>query len=267
LHFEFEGYSPERHHLLTRTAADRQQLANKIAALSADGHSQREISDLLGISLATVNRLLRCADMLMRGCADDEGCADMQMRECADEKAAAPCDSLPGEGREGFSQPGITYEEWPDTEDPTTQVIQPPPMTNDVMTNDPPKYPTEKAAAPCDSLPGEGREGFSQPGITYEEWPDTEHPTKQVIQPPPMTNDVMPNDKKAIPKPFWGMKTSVIDMALTPELLDHILRTTARDNSIRQKGSDTFNKPNPPANTKTNDGGQSAISGIPRWKL
>ncbi len=154
LHFEFEGYSPERHHLLTRTAADRQQLANKIATLAADGHSQREISDQLGISLATVNRLIRCADMRMRGCADEEKCADMQMRECADEKAAAPCDSLPGEGREGFSQPGITYEEWPDTEHPTTQVIQPPPMTNDVMPNDPPKYPTEKAAALCDSLPG-----------------------------------------------------------------------------------------------------------------
>ena len=49
-----------------------------------------------------------------------------------------------------------------------------------------------------------------------------------------MTNDVMTNDKKAIPKPYWGMKTSVIDMALTPELLDHILRTNALENSIRE---------------------------------
>jgi len=76
LHFEFEGYSHERHHLLTRTAADRQQLANKIAALSADGHSQREISDQLGISLATVNRLIRCVLHVpdaMPECADEDG--------------------------------------------------------------------------------------------------------------------------------------------------------------------------------------------------
>ncbi len=114
LHFQFEGNSPERHHLLTRTAADRRKLAHEIAALSANGHSQREISNQLGVGLATVNRLLRCADMRMRGCADEEKCADMQMRGCADEEGYA--DAL--------------------------------------MTNAPPKYPDEKAAAPCDSLLG-----------------------------------------------------------------------------------------------------------------
>jgi len=216
LHFTFEGSSPERHHLLTRTAADRRQLAHEIAALSAKGLSQREISNQLGVGLATVNRLLHgCADMQMRGCADEERCADPLMTNdvmtnelgsCQDEKAAALCDSLPGEGREGYSQPGITYEESPDTEHTTAQDVQ-----------------------------------YSEPAITYEERTDTQHTTRQNIQPPPMTNDVMtndkkvmPNDKKAIPKPYWGMKTSVIDMALTPEILNHILRTNALENSIRE---------------------------------
>ncbi len=193
LHFQFEGNSPERHHLLTYTAASRQQLANKIAALSAKGLSQREISNQLGIGLATVNRLLRCADMQMRECADVEKCADMQMRGCADEDK---------------------YEDMQMRE-----------------------CPEEKAAALCDSLPWEGREGCSEPGTTYEESPDTEYPTPQLIQPPPITNDVMPNDQKAtpgvIPKPYWGMKTSVIDMALTPELLDQILGKTKRQNSTQ----------------------------------
>ena len=123
----------------------------------------------------------------------------------ADEKAAAPCDSLPGEGREGCSEPGIMYEEMPDMEYPPTQDIQ-----------------------------------FSQLGITYEERPNEEHPTPHLIQPPPITNDVMPNDQKLIPKPYSGMKTSVIDMALTPELLDHILGKTMRGNSARGKGNDNF---------------------------
>jgi hypothetical protein len=121
LHFTFEGNSPEHHHLLTRSAAYRRQMAHKIAELSAAGHSQRAISDQLGIPPTTVNRLLNqcnvytdadeegfedtpmtndvmsndqhgCADMQMCECADDEErytnegeCADMQMRECADE--------------------------------------------------------------------------------------------------------------------------------------------------------------------------------------
>jgi hypothetical protein len=71
LHFRFEGYSAERHHLLSRTAAGRQELANKIADLAATGHSQRDISKQLGIGVATVNRLLRWGDMQMRECADE----------------------------------------------------------------------------------------------------------------------------------------------------------------------------------------------------
>ena len=87
LHFKFEGYSAEHHHLLTRSAAGRRQFANKIAELSAGGLSQRDISKQLGIGLATVNRLLRCADYPMTNDVmtnDQKGCADMQMRGCAD---------------------------------------------------------------------------------------------------------------------------------------------------------------------------------------
>jgi hypothetical protein len=254
LHFTFEGHSAERLHLLTRTTADRRQLANKIATLSAKGFSQRDISNQLGIGLATVNRLIRCADVRMRECADGEECADGDVHADApmtndvmtndqngypdalmindQEKAAALCDSLPWEGREGYSERGITYEERPDGEHTTAQVIQSPPMTNDVMTNDVMTNDQEKAAALCDSLPWEGREGYSEPGITYEERPDAEHTTTQVIQSPPMTNDVMTNDQK-IPTPTQIRKTSTIDKLLSPALLDHILRTTTRENTIR----------------------------------
>ncbi|WP_157740687.1 AAA family ATPase [Mucilaginibacter xinganensis] len=58
LHFAFEGHSPERLHLLTRSNSERRQLVHKIAALAAAGHSQRDIAHQLGIGLATVNRLL-----------------------------------------------------------------------------------------------------------------------------------------------------------------------------------------------------------------
>jgi hypothetical protein len=138
LHFKFEGHGAERHHLLTRIRqlADRQEFAHKIAALAAAGLSQRDISKQLGIGLATVNRLLRhpdhpmtndimtndqkgCADMQMRGCADEEGCAntlmtndimtndqkgcaDLQLRECeCDERAWL--NSVPWEGKKGLT--------------------------------------------------------------------------------------------------------------------------------------------------------------------
>ena len=207
LHFTFEGHSPERQHLLTRTAAYRRQLAHEVAVLSAAGHSQREISNQLGIALGTVNLILRRGDEF----ADGKTCAN----------------SL---------------------------------MTNDVMTNNQKNCPDEKAAAPCDSLLGEGREGLTEPEIKYEERLETEHPTPQIIQPPLMTNDVMTNDvitndQKVIPKPFWGMKTSVIDMALTPELLNHILRTNALENSIRKEGRDDFKQSMTPINTEEDDGG------------
>jgi hypothetical protein len=107
-------------------------------------------------------------------------------------------------------------------------------MTNDVMTND-----QEKAAALCDSLPWEGREGYPEPGITYEERPDEEHTTAQVIQSPPTTNDVMINDQKEVTprvklNPGWDRKTSTIDKLLSPELLDHIKRTKTREKAAAQ---------------------------------
>ncbi|MDO3642812.1 AAA family ATPase [Mucilaginibacter sp. L3T2-6] len=86
LHFDFEGNTAESHHLLSRTSAERRRLADEIAALSAAGFSQREISRQLSIGLATVNRLLRggyrCtgadegADMPVLGFADSEECAE-----------------------------------------------------------------------------------------------------------------------------------------------------------------------------------------------
>jgi hypothetical protein len=100
LHFQFEGYSAEHHHLLTRNAAYRQQIIHKAADLAAAGHSQREISRQLGIGLATVNRILRYvpyvsdANVPQVRDADVEQCTDVQMRGCAN------------------------VEEWPD--DPTT---------------------------------------------------------------------------------------------------------------------------------------------------
>ena len=233
LHFQFEGNSAERLHLLSRSTADRRQLADKIAALSASGHSQRDISQQLGIGLATVNRLLHTGLLNLRYAAaamTNDQHADPLMTNDAmtndQEKAAASCDSLPWEGRKGYSEPGITYEERADEERTTTQVIQSPLMTND----------QKKAAASYDSLPWEGREGYSEPKTTYEERPDGEHKTAQVIQPPPMTNDAMTNDQKVTPRvklnPGWDRKTSTIDKLLTPELLEQILGTKRCENSI-----------------------------------
>ncbi|MDB5087006.1 MAG: hypothetical protein JWR09_1000 [Mucilaginibacter sp.] len=236
LHFTFEGNSAERLHLLSRSTADRRQLAHKIAALTAKGFSQRDISNHLGIGLATVNRLLR-------GCVDEDLFDPLLRGGAPDCAVAGVC-----------SEPGITYEERADEEHTIMQVIQPPLMTNDVMTND-----QQKAAALCDSLPWEGMEGYSEPGITYEESPDGEHTTVQVIQSPPMTNDVMTNNQKVTPRvkfnPDCDRKTSIIDKLLTPELLDQILGTTTQENSIRGKGGDDFNQLNMPMNTDANDGG------------
>jgi len=59
LQFRFDGNSPESQHLLTAAQARKQQLAEKVLQLSAEGHSQRQISEQLGIGLGTVNRLLK----------------------------------------------------------------------------------------------------------------------------------------------------------------------------------------------------------------
>ena len=65
LHFDFEGYDAERPHILTaarhsynRSLADHQLLATQVAALSAEGLSQRQIALQLNIALGTVNKLL-----------------------------------------------------------------------------------------------------------------------------------------------------------------------------------------------------------------
>jgi len=213
LHFKFEGYSAERLHLLSRTTADRRQLAYKIAALSATGHSQRDISTQLGVGLATVNRLIRCAD---EGGFENLKMSGFEGGVLADDKRCA--------GEEGSAEALMTNDQ-----NRSADAL----MTNDVMTND-----QQKAAALCDSLPWEGREGYSEPGITYEERFDGAHTTAQVIQSPPTTNDVTTNDQKASPhvklNPGWDRKTSTIDKLLTPELLDQILGTTTREKASAQ---------------------------------
>jgi len=65
LHFDFEGYDAEQPHILmagrhgyNRSLADHQLLATQVAALSAEGLSQRQIALQLNIGLGTVNKLL-----------------------------------------------------------------------------------------------------------------------------------------------------------------------------------------------------------------
>jgi hypothetical protein len=181
LYFQFEGYSAEHHHLLTRAAAERQQLAHKIASLAATGLSQRDISKQLDISLTTVNRLLRYADV--------EEFENLKMSEFEDEEECA--NTL---------------------------------MTNDVMTND-----------------QKDEEEFEN--LKMSKFEDGEGRANTL-----MTNDVMTNDQ-------MGIKTSIIDIALSPALLDHIKRTTTRENPIRGKGNNNFNKPNTPNHTEANNGG------------
>jgi hypothetical protein len=59
LQFRFEGNSAESPHLLSRAQAQREQLTGQIAQLSADGHTQRQISGQLNIAVSTVNKLLK----------------------------------------------------------------------------------------------------------------------------------------------------------------------------------------------------------------
>ncbi|MCR8561610.1 AAA family ATPase [Mucilaginibacter sp. BJC16-A38] len=188
LHFAFEGHSPERLHLLTRTATDRLQLARKITALSAKGFSQRDIANQLGIGLATVNRLLRCADVQMRecaneeeGCADGEECADMQMRGCANQEEKCADGEECADMRMRECADGEVY-------------------ANDLMTNN-------QNNPPANSLPREGREGL----------------TDHAIPPGTQVEHVTPREN---PNPTRIRKTSAIDELLTPQLLDHILKTT-----------------------------------------
>ncbi len=65
LHFDFEGYDAERPHIqvayrhgYNRSLVDHAQLATQIAALAAEGLSQRQIALRLNIGLGTVNKLM-----------------------------------------------------------------------------------------------------------------------------------------------------------------------------------------------------------------
>ncbi|KAF2338030.1 AAA family ATPase [Flavobacterium ginsenosidimutans] len=58
LEFEFLDYSDERNHLKEFKKSDREELIGEVKALSAIGKTQREIRDVLGISLGAVNKYL-----------------------------------------------------------------------------------------------------------------------------------------------------------------------------------------------------------------
>jgi hypothetical protein len=58
LRFNFEGYDMERPHLIS-LVAQRDALAKRVAALTEQGLSQRQIGRKLGISLGLVNKLLQ----------------------------------------------------------------------------------------------------------------------------------------------------------------------------------------------------------------
>ncbi len=62
LHFEFKGYGSEREHLKDLSDGDRESLIARAKQLSADGKSQREIADTLGVSAMTINRYLKKSD-------------------------------------------------------------------------------------------------------------------------------------------------------------------------------------------------------------
>lgn len=59
LRFEVKGYGSEREHLKDLSDGDRENLISRAKQLSANGNSQREISNELGISLGAVNKYLR----------------------------------------------------------------------------------------------------------------------------------------------------------------------------------------------------------------
>lgn len=59
LHFEFVGFGSERDHLRDLSDGDRENLIERAKELSANGKSQREIAEILGVSAMTVNRYLK----------------------------------------------------------------------------------------------------------------------------------------------------------------------------------------------------------------
>ncbi|MDB5016793.1 MAG: LuxR family transcriptional regulator, partial [Mucilaginibacter sp.] len=62
LRCEFVGYAREGTHLLKPSAQERELLKTKVTELAAQGHSQRQISTMLNIGLATVNRLINMGE-------------------------------------------------------------------------------------------------------------------------------------------------------------------------------------------------------------
>lgn len=58
LQFVTMGFSTEREHLAARTEQGERELIEKIKQYSSEGYTQREIADLTGVSLSTVNRRL-----------------------------------------------------------------------------------------------------------------------------------------------------------------------------------------------------------------
>ncbi|MDF2434470.1 MAG: hypothetical protein JWP44_4101 [Mucilaginibacter sp.] len=62
LKYEFVGYAREGAHLLKPSARERELLKARVTELVAQGHSQRQISTMLNIGLATVNRLLNIGE-------------------------------------------------------------------------------------------------------------------------------------------------------------------------------------------------------------
>jgi RecA-family ATPase len=62
LHFEFSDFGQEKEHLKDFSTTDRDELVARAKTLSADGKTQREIADILGISAMTVNRYLKKAE-------------------------------------------------------------------------------------------------------------------------------------------------------------------------------------------------------------
>lgn len=59
LHFEFSGFGTEREHLRDLSETDKSAMLAQAKQLSADGKTQREIADIIGVSAMTVNRYLR----------------------------------------------------------------------------------------------------------------------------------------------------------------------------------------------------------------
>jgi hypothetical protein len=241
LHFTFEGNSAERLHLLSRSNAERRQLADKIAILAAKGFSQREISKQLGIGLATVNRLIRCADMQMRGCADAEGFESLKMREFEDEAIIdapkIPFDPLSrGGAPDGVvagvcSPPFRTLAAEVSTGDESNTEIQVPKNTDAESTGT-----NFRPCATAKATRGRGdRDGL----------------TNYTRSSPTPIDAIQKSTPHVKFNPDCDWKTSTIDKLLTPELLAQILGTTTRENSIRGKENDNFNQ----ANTKANNGG------------